>query len=225
MKDKDLSFLLASSIHDMKNSLGLMLHTIDQAGDLSNLSQDQILEGLATLRYESMRLNNDLLHLLGVYRYRENQLPVSLDEQDIEDILEEQYYRNETLLKKRKINFELHQEVEYWDFDSELVGGVLNNVIVNSIRYTKDKMKLSAIKEGEYLVLRLEDNGEGFPTNMIEAPIESLNQINFRTGSTSLGLYFAAKVAQIHEKNGNHGYIKLENGGHLGGGVFSIYIP
>ena len=76
MKDKDLSFLLASSIHDMKNSIGLMLDTLNQASISVDESRESLDRDLNTLRYEALRLNNDLLHLLGVYRYRENQLPI-----------------------------------------------------------------------------------------------------------------------------------------------------
>jgi hypothetical protein len=45
------------------------------------------------------------------------------------------------------------------------------------------------------------------------------------TDSTQLGLFFARKIAHVHRKGERRGRIALSNGGELGGGVFSIYLP
>jgi hypothetical protein len=49
--------------------------------------------------------------------------------------------------------------------------------------------------------------------------------INFDTGSTGLGLYFPMLVARSHTNEDREGYISILNGGALGGGAFTIYIP
>ncbi|MDF2642359.1 MAG: histidine kinase, partial [Pseudomonas sp.] len=49
--------------------------------------------------------------------------------------------------------------------------------------------------------------------------------INQGSGSTGLGLYFASHIARLHARNGVHGRIEIANGGALGGGLFSIYLP
>ena len=40
-----------------------------------------------------------------------------------------------------------------------------------------------------------------------------------------LGLYFALQVAQLHRNRGQHGSIRLENGGEYGGGCFVLLLP
>jgi hypothetical protein len=40
-----------------------------------------------------------------------------------------------------------------------------------------------------------------------------------------LGLYFAARIAALHERNGVRGRIEIANGGTLGGGLFRLYLP
>ena len=47
-------------------------------------------------------------------------------------------------------------------------------------------MHLTAKMEDSFLLIRLEDNGQGFPQSMIDAPIQTMSQIDFRSGSTSL---------------------------------------
>jgi hypothetical protein len=49
--------------------------------------------------------------------------------------------------------------------------------------------------------------------------------IDINTGSTGLGLYFSMLVAKSHTNKDREGYISIVNGGSLGGGVFTIYIP
>jgi hypothetical protein len=49
--------------------------------------------------------------------------------------------------------------------------------------------------------------------------------INHSSGSTGLGLYFAGRIAALHQRNGVEGRTRISNGGPLGGGVFSLYLP
>jgi hypothetical protein len=74
----------------------------------------------------------------------------------------------------------------------------------------------------------VEDNGQGYPECMLISDQEGLlhkKTIDFNTGSTGLGLYFSILVAKSHENNEKKGYISIVNGGALGGGVFTIFIP
>ena len=221
----DFSMILASSVHDMKNSLGMLLNTLEDVfsqlpPELANQPQ------FATLQYEAERVNNDLIQLLGLYRLQNQELAPRVDEQYIHDFLEEQAARYEFLLRSRDIELEIDCEPDLIGyFDRELVAGILNNVLANAARYTKDKLILRATLDDPWLTIELEDNGRGYPENMLTAPGEILKGISFSTGSTSLGLYFSSNVAALHQQGDNKGHIELANGGSLGGGVFRICLP
>jgi len=60
---------------------------------------------------------------------------------------------------------------------------------------------------------------------MIEQQGDYVLGLNQSSGSTGLGLYFAARIAELHERDGRRGRIELGNGGPLGGGEFRIYLP
>jgi len=50
-------------------------------------------------------------------------------------------------------------------------------------------------------------------------------RVNFFSGSTGLGFYFSAQVAHLHENQGRHGVLTIENGGVFGGGCFVVTLP
>lgn len=224
MKNDDLLMLIASSIHDMKNSVSMIIASVDHASVDDSAAREK---ALATLRYEASRLNNDLVHLMGVYRYKVNELALAIDEHEVMEVLMHQKLRNEVLFRKHGITVDIDcDDMDEWYYDSELIGGVINNVLVNAVRYTKQQIKMSArILDDEWLRITIEDDGEGFPDFMLENPGQPMKQIDFRKGSTSMGIYFALKVCQLHKRGEERGYITLKNGGSLGGGVFNIYLP
>lgn len=74
-------------------------------------------------------------------------------------------------------------------------------------------------------MISIEDDGKGYPESMREAGDAMLRPPDFSTGSTSLGLYFAAAIANLHQNNGQRGEIRLHNDGELGGGVFEVWLP
>jgi hypothetical protein len=77
--------------------------------------------------------------------------------------------------------------------------------------------------EAGQLVLTINDDGEGYPCEMIERQADYVQGINQSSGSTGLGLYFAGRIAALHQRNGVGGNTRISNGGPLGGGAFSLY--
>ena len=136
--DNDFDFHLASCIHDMKNAISLILNSIEE---VTNDSPVNTKKHLANLNYEASRLNNDLIHLLGVYRLGSNHLHVVIDEHHIWDIVNEQQLKNQALLAKHNITLTIQgDEDATWFFDPDLISSIINNIIVNTVRYTKNKI-------------------------------------------------------------------------------------
>ncbi|MGH8485197.1 MAG: sensor histidine kinase, partial [Pseudomonas sp.] len=109
-------------------------------------------------------------------------------------------------------------------FDRELVGSVVANILNNAIRYAGHTLLITVSDDEEQLVLSINDDGAGFPLRMLERQQEYVQGIS-QGGSTGLGLYFAARIAALHERNGVKGRIEIANGGPLGGGLFKLYLP
>ncbi len=222
----DFSTVIASTVHDMKNSLALLVqsHAQWQAQLPAGLRQGPQ-QGI--IDYEFARLNGMLVQMLGLYKLGANQLPLRPAYHELEDFIDAQLARHQEVLQSRGI--EARREVDSFDlmgvFDQELVGSVVNNIINNSIRYAHSQLLVSARQEDEFLVLSINDDGQGYPQAMLEQQSNYVLGLNQSTGSTGLGLYFAARIAELHQRQGLQGRIEISNGGELGGGQFRIYLP
>lgn len=222
--DINFSMVLASAVHDMKNSLGMLLNSLDELrGDFSETVGES--DRFNSLQYEAERMHNDLVQLLGIYRLGEDNLSAHAEEQFVPDFLAEHLARHTPLLHGLGIRCDIEAEEINGFFDENLLTGVLNNTINNAIRYTKGQIRLTAREEDGYLVIGVEDDGKGYPESMLHTGTLPFKSLDFQSGSTSLGLYFASSVAQLHTDGERSGTIRLTNGSRLGGGVFEIWLP
>lgn len=218
------STILASTIHDVKNSLGVVLNSLDE---LIRTAGDSLPgEKLGKLQYEAKRVNNNLVQLLALYKMENMGLKANIDEYPVRDFLEEISLSEKAVLESRniKLDYRCADDV-VWYFDRDLVGGVVKNAINNAMRYTKDAVLITAEESDGYLVLRVNDNGPGFPEGMLAGGERQGHGVNFSSGNTGLGLYFTSKVAEMHKNKDRKGRIELANGHQLGGGCFSIKLP
>lgn len=222
----DFSMIIASAVHDMKNSLSMLLHSVDQMYE--ELPNDIKQKSNATIvKYEAERVNSYLVQLLGLYRLQNQLLSLHIDEYFVSDLLDEQSAHYTPILTDKDIDLKIDCDANLsWYFDREIILGVLNNALNNASRYTKSVIEIASYTENDNLVIEIHDDGEGYPDNLLQAsPGEVINNINFQTGSTSLGIYFAEMVTKLHTQNGKTGSISLSNGGRHGGGVFSVRLP
>ena len=222
----DFSTVIASTVHDMKNSLALLMQAHSQWQAQLPL-QHQHGQAQGIIEYEFARLNGMLVQLLGLYKLGVNQLPLRPAYHELEDFIEAQLARHQEVLQSRQISARC--EVEEFGllgfFDQELLGSVVANIITNSIRYARSNLLVRAWQEQECLVLAICDDGQGYPQPMIDQQSNYVLSLNHSTGSTGLGLYFAGRIAALHGRNGVCGHIEIRNGAPLGGGEFRIYLP
>ncbi|HEX7761998.1 MAG TPA: HAMP domain-containing sensor histidine kinase, partial [Cellvibrio sp.] len=186
---------------------------------------DQQAKFFSTLEYEAARINGELVQLLSLYKMDEKTLAVLIDEHHLIDVIEEQIARNDALLRSRNISIEVDCDADLaWYFDSELVGGVLNNLVVNCARYCRERLLIRVSEEQGYLCICVADDGQGYPENMLLGPVPQAS-VSFNSGNTRLGLLFARKVLSLHKSRKGQGYMTIENGGPLGGGVLKLHLP
>jgi two-component system, OmpR family, sensor histidine kinase SenX3 len=230
--DVQLSFsdILASTLHDTKNSLGMLFSTLEEMIGQCKEKPCEMYHGLYTLQYEIKRLNHSLIRLLTLYKANKSQLLLNIDYYSVSEFIDDIILQNEPILKSKSISVERDcPDNLFKAFDRGLVAGVLDNILNNAFRYTNDRVKISAREEGDYLALSIEDNGPGYPENMLigggQEAGPSRTRVDFGTGSTGLGLYFSLLVAGSHRNRDKHGYISIVNGGAYGGGIFTMFLP
>ncbi|AZD31182.1 sensor histidine kinase [Pseudomonas chlororaphis] len=222
----DFSTVIASTVHDMKNSLTLLMQAHAQwLARLPQVQQGTPEQGV--MEFEFAHLNGMLVQLLGLYKLGVNQLPVQPGYHELDDFIEAQLVSHQDVFASRGIaaTYEVDPLTPLGFFDRELIASVLANCINNAIRYARHALLVSVHDEGGQTVLTINDDGEGYPQQMIDNQADYVQGINHSSGSTGLGLYFAGRIAALHQRNGVCGRTEIRNGGPLGGGVFSLYLP
>lgn len=226
----DISTFLLSSIHDMKNSLGMMAAYLEDAlADSTPGANSPAREKTAQALYEAQRVNNHLIQLLALYKIDQAFYPFDPQDRPLADLAREALARAQPLADSKGItlDYDCPEDLYGW-LDYELVFGVVVQALHNALHYTRSRVLLTATANENGVVIRIEDNGPGFPDFLLEQGNAATTQprgISFETGSTGLGLYFADVVARLHKAAGQTGRISLSNGGSLGGGCFSLELP
>jgi len=222
----DITTYLLSSVHDMKNSLGVMVATLEGLiSEVPPLPQKARLP-LARTLHESQRLNDRLIQLLSLYKINHGFYPFDPADHDVDEFVSEVIAQALPMAQAGNIVLisECPQGISGF-FDRELIFGIMLHALHNAIHYTHKQVCLAAQMHDGQLQLRIEDDGKGYPATMLDAPLSPEGEIDFCSGSTKLGIYFSSVAAQLHRHGERKGSIRLENGGRFGGSCFVLTLP
>lgn len=222
----NIADVMASAVHDMKNSISTLIYSLDEIMVSCKESDCESYNAAPQLKYEAKRLTGNLVQMLTLYKMQNSQYLFNISYNSVLDFIEENMLYHKSILDFRGIDIEIEcPEDLFCFFDRELVSGVINNVINNLFKYTKDKIKVRAQSRDGYIVINIDDNGNGYPDFLLSADTPINESICFETGSTGLGLYFASIIAEMHENDGKKGFISVNNHGEYGSGRFEIFLP
>lgn len=230
----DISTFLLSSIHDMKNSLGMMAAYLEdalaEAGAAPAPDNTRARQNTAQALYEVQRVNNHLVQLLALYKIDQAFYPFDPQDRPLADLAREALARALPLAESKGIalDYDCPEDLYGW-LDYELVSGVVVQALHNALRYARSRVLLTCAARASGVLIRVEDDGPGFPDFLLEQGNAARRGISFETGGTGLGLYFSDVVARLHKSGGAadqiSGRIRLENAGRLGGGCFVLELP
>lgn len=224
--DIDFATVLASGVHDMKNSLCMLIQSMDLLQQELAEKSESASQELARIHYEATRLNTNLLQLLSLYRIEKDQLPLHMDEYNLDDLCDEILIKNGLYSTQRNIDVITDCPGQLsWFFDNDLISNLVNDMFVNALRYSNTKLLLRAFEQEQQLFVEIHDDGEGYPADMLDNSEEGIHNLNLAAGRTGLGLFFAHMIARAHRNQGRTGRIELSNGGEFGGAVFRLILP
>jgi len=223
LSELNFAAVLGSSVHDMKNSLSIIQDLISQTA--KTFQPDQ--QGpFGQLEFEANRMNNLLMQLLVLYKLDSAHFNLSIDEHSVLDLLDEVVAHQETLLAMQDIKLTIDCPEELFCYcDFNMISNVLGTILNNAQRYAGQNILLSARQQEQHLVFAIEDDGAGYPDIFMQPVNGDLNSVNFNTGSTGLGLYFAEIIAKMHRNAGNQGSTVIDNKSTLGGARFRLMLP
>ena len=204
----------------------MLLNSLDNIVERHQDKDPELGNDISHLRYEALRVNSNLIQLLALYKIDNDQYALSIVHQNVRDLIVEVLMQSQHLFEGNGIEVDLdcNEELE-WPFDINLISGVVNDVVTNAIRYCRKHLKISVSVQEEMLCIRVDDDGEGYPAEMLVSDVDGKRGISFSSGSTGLGLYFASMAAQAHKNKDRSGYISLSNESESGGGRFQLFLP
>jgi len=217
---------LASSVHDMKNSVSMLIGSLDKTLATADSENLTIYSELVQMSHEIKRINNNLIQLLTLYKLGEEIYPFDPQSVCVEDFLHSLVAQNSELLKSHGIELEVQVDPGLnWYYDEDLISGVIGNAVNNAMRYTRNRIHLIAKENEGVLEFRIEDDGVGYQDSILQESIDNKRAVDFQGGCTGLGIYFSVMVARMHRNHGRFGEVKLENGGPLKGACFVLCLP
>lgn len=219
----DFPSLLTSSVHDIKNSLKALrgLHA-----QLEHIYQDKKHEEFVRLEFEANRMNNTLMQLLILYKINAAQFSLTIDEHNAADILEDIVNQHSTLLSLGNVQLTTECPSDLLCYcDNAMISYALCVLLNNDHRYCESKVHFSVTQEEDYVVFCIEDDGAGYPKNLIISDGEQLPPLELDTGNTGLGLFFAETIGQLHVQGDKRGFIVTDNDSQFGGARFKLYLP
>ena len=225
MKTIDFSTILASSVHDVKNSLTLLINKIDEisaiTADKKNKSE------LEQLQYHGKRISSHLIQLLVLYRIEQAHYFANITETGIKDFLNESLELYFPLFAQKNISITIQCADElYWYIDRELINGAITNIMNNLYAHAQSAIEITAYTENNRFVLQIKDDGNGYPEEVLHSRTSGQQKnFSFTSSNTGLGLYFSEIAAEMHQNNGKSGAITISNEGISGGGCISIDLP
>ena len=223
----DMTTAFAMVSHDIKNSLGVLLKDINTISERCQVGACVMRDHCADMEYEVRRINNNLVKMLTLFKVDAGDYLLNVDAHSVGEFLSEMLLEQAVVLGQKGIGYELVCDPDlYWYFDRNLMAGVMGNALSNAMRYTGDKLLITATATERGLRITVDDNGRGFPEYMLRQQSDFMRpESGFLSNNTGLGLYFTQQVLEMHRHDGWRGRVELANGGRLGGGRLCLLLP
>ncbi len=195
-------------------------------GDFGKLSP-KVRDALEKIQMTNNSLISLIEDMLNVSRIERGRMEFLFEETDVLALAEAAFLQLKPFaeIKKLKLSFKKpSQKLPLISADKEKLRQVMNNLIDNAIKYTKQgEIKVELFKQGNEIIFKVSDTGRG----LLESEKQSIFE-KYGRGRDSmkhavglgLGLYVAKAIVLQH-----NGKITAESQGEDKGSVFTVSIP
>ncbi len=170
----------------------------------------------------SLRLNRLIENLLNMSRLESGHISVRLDWYDINDLVNKVAEDLKDEMKPYSLEINIPENMPLVKIDFGLMEQVLYNLLFNSSQYAPatSVIQLSVGHENSELIIRITDQGAGFPEEALENVFKKFFRVDgSKTGGLGLGLSIVKGFVEAHK--GSITVCNRKNGG----AKFTIRIP
>jgi len=217
------NILLNSLSHELRTPISTIIAVTDTLKEsFGKLSEQHRNELLKEMELASIRLNRQVGNLLNMSRLESGYLQLKKDWCDLNDLIPSVIQKAHGDNYPQTVIYDEEESIPLFKLDSGLIEQVIYNILHNALQYTPDNstITLSARCEHDNCVIRIEDNGKGFPDAEIPNVFDKFYRLpHTKAGGTGLGLSIVKGFTEAHG-----GTVTLENV-KMGGALFTIIIP
>ncbi len=197
--------LTAMIYHDLRSPLANILSSVELMSDM--FSDEERESGLSIAKIANLsidRIQRLVNSLLDVNRLEQNQPIGSRKPASFDDILGDALEAVQPRATDRQQLIKANVAVRGLtvNVDADMIRRVLINLLENAVKYTpaKSQIDLSAIVDGDWLNVAVQDNGPGIPESEWERIFDKYTRLKAggMTGGLGVGLAFCKLAVQAH---------------------------
>lgn len=224
-QESDFNHIMIASMNDMKQSLNLLVNTLEKASlpDSGTLEQSD----LSLLHYELSRMQNGVIQLQNLYALERGELSLQYTDSYLLDLIEEHVAAHEVLSQRMGVKIAISGDSDVNGYvDVESISHVLDIAIVSAIRYSESRIHVQLEQSERGVNIIIDDDGRGYPESALERfnQVISEKELSGLTNQT-LAWYYCHLVASLHVSRKEKGSLSLSNDSSLGGSRFEIFLP
>jgi PAS domain S-box-containing protein len=186
---------------------------------------DEQRDFIETIQMESNRLQELIDHLLDLSRLEAGMLPISLEAQYVDKIVQDALPQLHTLTSEQTLSIHIPDNLPPVFADAKRIVQVLVNLVRNASTYAPKETEISitaSVRRG-FVQINVSDEGPGIPSTeykkVFKAFKRGINVENDSTKGAGLGLAICKGLVEAH---GGHIWIKRKN---TPGATLSFTIP
>ncbi len=228
--DRLKSSFLANMSHELRTPLNSILGFADvMLEELDGPLTDNMRNDLGLIYKNGQHLLHLINDVLDMAKIESGKMNLNPERFNIEEVINEVTSITSPLASEKNLALFIepnseHDVVIY--ADKIRIRQVLINLVNNAIKFTeKGKISIRAIREGNHVLIRVQDTGIGIPADHLESIFQEFTQVDTSTtrkvGGTGLGLPISRRLIEMHG-----GKLWAESSGINGeGSTFYVYLP
>jgi signal transduction histidine kinase/DNA-binding response OmpR family regulator len=225
--DRHKNEFLSMLAHELRNPLAPIRNAV-QILRLSGSNEPEMrsVQDIIDRQVQQLvRLVDDLLDLSRITR---GKIRLQMESVDVASVIVRAVETSRPLLDARKheLTLELPPKPLRVRGDPLRLAQVLSNLLNNSAKYTEEggRIRLSAERREDKLILRVQDNGVGIPPDMLSSIFELFTQVDRSLdrsqGGLGIGLTLVHKLVEMHG-----GIVEAFSAGANRGSEFVVSLP
>jgi two-component system, OmpR family, sensor histidine kinase KdpD len=201
--------LFNSLSHELRTPITTIIGATDNLlNQSSKIADNTRKELLSEVSIAALRLNQQVENLLSMSRLESGAFQIKKDWVDINELVHKVIHNLEPQLENFRTSIDIQENLPLFKLDFGIMEQVLYNLIYNAVIHTpvNTTITVQALYLDERLVLKVADNGRGFPVDEFENVFTKFYQPLGSKGGTGLGLSIVKGFVEAHR-----GTIRLEN--------------